>query len=113
MADAVSRTIGGLTDVVAVEKLAPGMVRVVTVADAYDVDVREGRCTCPDHQYREAKCKHIRRAEIEADLTPVPIQLGIDDDLDQGDHEEPHCPMCAGDGPGCFEAFEADGEAAN
>ena len=26
------------------------------------VDVAEGRCTCPDHQHREVKCAHVRRA---------------------------------------------------
>jgi len=28
------------------------------------VDVREGRCTCPDHEHRGAECKHIRRARV-------------------------------------------------
>jgi predicted nucleic acid-binding Zn finger protein len=32
----------------------------------YTVDVREGRCTCPDHKHRdpEGGCKHLRRARV-------------------------------------------------
>lgn len=32
----------------------------------YLVDIRTPSCTCPDFMYREADCKHIRRARIEA-----------------------------------------------
>jgi hypothetical protein len=28
------------------------------------VDVREGRCTCPDHEHRDSVCYHIRRARF-------------------------------------------------
>lgn len=31
----------------------------------YLVDVREGRCSCPDHAIRGARCKHLRRVAIE------------------------------------------------
>lgn len=78
------RAIAALEDVVAVEHTAPGMVEVVTVSDAYTVDVREGRCTCPDHQYRDAHCKHLIRAEIETGQSVVPVIDGLVDDLDQG-----------------------------
>jgi hypothetical protein len=40
-----------LTDVVAVERMAPGMVKVVTWSDAYVVDTRDAGCNCPDKQY--------------------------------------------------------------
>lgn len=44
----------------------PTMVMVVsgTSGHSHTVDVREGRCTCKDHQYRETDCKHRRRARI-------------------------------------------------
>ncbi|MFW6435705.1 MAG: SWIM zinc finger family protein [Halovenus sp.] len=84
MADDTTRTVDALLDVVAVEDMGPGLVRVVTFSDAYHVDVRERRCTCPDHQYREAQCKHLRRADIETGETPVPVIDGVVDDLDQG-----------------------------
>ena len=32
----------------------------------YLVDIRTPSCTCPDFMYRDADCKHIRRARIEA-----------------------------------------------
>ena len=31
----------------------------------YLVDVTEGRCSCPDHAIRGARCKHLRRVAIE------------------------------------------------
>jgi hypothetical protein len=33
---------------------------------SYTVDVREGRCTCPDYEHREPDggCKHLRRARL-------------------------------------------------
>lgn len=35
------------------------------VKDKYVVDIDEGTCTCPDHQNRGLKCKHIFRVEME------------------------------------------------
>jgi len=34
--------------------------------ESYDVDVREGRCSCPDARHREPEggCKHVRRARV-------------------------------------------------
>lgn len=31
----------------------------------YVVDVEEGRCSCPDHAIRGARCKHLRRVALE------------------------------------------------
>ena len=31
----------------------------------YLVDMDTGRCTCPDHVFRDARCKHVRRVAIE------------------------------------------------
>lgn len=49
----------------------------------YLVDIRTPSCTCPDFMYREADCKHIRRARIEAgqrdlDSLDSEIQMAID-----------------------------------
>jgi len=30
----------------------------------YTVDGRRGRCTCPDHEHRGARCKHLRRVAL-------------------------------------------------
>lgn len=53
------RAVRALEDVVAVETLAPGLVRVVTWRDAYTVDARGDGCRCPDHEYHDVPvCKH-------------------------------------------------------
>jgi hypothetical protein len=62
---------------------------VVTVTtgsgSTYHVDVREGRCTCPDHKHRNATCKHLRRARFVLGRTAVPAavfgSLDIADDF--------------------------------
>ena len=49
-------------------------VRVVTTDGGdYRVDVREGRCTCPDAKHRqpEGGCKHVRRARIALGRQPI------------------------------------------
>lgn len=59
------RAIRALEDVVAVETVAPGLVRVVTWSDTYHVDARDGGCYCPDKQYNDAaRCKHEHAAII-------------------------------------------------
>jgi len=35
------------------------------------VDVREGRCTCPDHEHRDSVCYHIRRARFALGTEPI------------------------------------------
>jgi predicted nucleic acid-binding Zn finger protein len=46
---------------------APDIYTVYSEAgEEYIVDTRGPACTCPDFRYREADCKHIRRARIEA-----------------------------------------------
>lgn len=86
------RAIAAIQEPMVVESTAPGMVRVCTVTDAYDVDVREGRCTCPDHQFREVRCKHIIRAEIETEQAVVPPIGGLEERLDERDRPGPHAP---------------------
>jgi len=72
-----------LTDVVAVEKLAPGLARVVTWSDAHDVDMRNGGCHCEDKQYNidgGMHCKHELGAMLFA-RNDIP-GVSMDDDLD-------------------------------
>lgn len=54
---------------------------------SYQVDTRGGRCTCPDHEHRDAVCKHIRRAAFADGLRPIPPAIDRDevDDL-LGEH---------------------------
>lgn len=66
------RAIRALTDVVAVEQVAPGMAQVVTWSDAYVVDARDAGCRCPDKEYHDAPmCKHEYAALI-ADVDAYP-----------------------------------------
>lgn len=40
--------------------------------ETYTVDVTGGRCTCPDHLFRNVRCKHLRRVAIEITEGRVP-----------------------------------------
>lgn len=44
----------------------------------YRVDAREGRCTCPDHQYRDVRCKHIRRVAFATGEKVIPAWCDAD-----------------------------------
>ena len=53
----------------------------------YLVDRREGRCTCPDHEHRGVRCKHLRRVAFATGDEPVPA--GVDDvDPQLGEHTD-------------------------
>lgn len=45
----------------------------------YEVDLREGRCTCPDHQHRRAHCKHLRRVEFFVGMRGIPAALDVEE----------------------------------
>lgn len=47
----------------------------------YTVDLREERCTCPDHMHREVECKHIRRVKLALGISHPPAGIEIDDVL--------------------------------
>ena len=52
---------------------------------SYQVDTRKGRCTCPDHEHRNARCKHLRRVAFATGEEAIPSEV---DDVDPqlGDH---------------------------
>jgi len=121
MADHVDRLVSSYVDVVAVEYNAPGMVRVVTVSDAYIVDCRQEVCSCPDFEYNldgEGRCKHINAALRETDQLPTPTVFGYDeslttrpDDQLEDDSAQPDRPTEAEaeavtDGGQSFDGFE-------
>jgi len=73
----------------------------------YTVDDREGRCTCPDHEHRGVRCKHLRRVAFARGSRPVPADAdGVDEQL--GEHTEAVPRVVASDG-GIIEAGD-DGE---
>lgn len=47
--------------------------------NTYLVDIETPRCTCPDHAFRDVRCKHIRRVAIEITdgRTPPPGKLAV------------------------------------
>ncbi|WP_233738215.1 SWIM zinc finger family protein [Halocatena pleomorpha] len=54
------------TEKMRVRALGDGRYVVVGQSDsAYEVDLQSGWCTCPDHQYRGERCKHLRRVALE------------------------------------------------
>jgi hypothetical protein len=65
----------------------------------YRVDACEGRCTCPDHQYREVECKHIRRVAFATGNRPIPAWVDADEvDAQLGEHVEEIPKVAATDG---------------
>jgi len=57
----------------AVRAVGDGQYDVLTADDdVYSVNLPETRCTCPDHRYRGARCKHLRRVAIEVTEGRVP-----------------------------------------
>lgn len=50
----------------------------------YLVDMREGACECADNQYRERRCKHIRRVAFATGHRAIPEWItpeSVDDQL--------------------------------
>jgi len=61
------------TEQMAVRPLSGTRYAVDSASGAtYVVDVAAGTCTCPDHQIRGERCKHIRRVAIEITAHRVP-----------------------------------------
>jgi hypothetical protein len=63
----------------------------------YRVDRRDGRCTCPDHKHRSARCKHLRRVAFATGERSVPAGVdGVDERL--GEHTDGTAHAVATDG---------------
>ncbi len=60
--------------------LGDGLYEIESASDhTYLVDLEAGRCTCPDHVFRSARCKHVRRVAIEINegRTPPPGEIAV------------------------------------
>jgi len=65
----------------------------------YKVDSRKGRCTCPDHQHRAARCKHIRRVAFATGEEAIPAWVDRDSvDSQLGEHVDGEVRFAAADG---------------
>ncbi|WP_368409266.1 SWIM zinc finger family protein [Halomarina litorea] len=65
----------------AVSALGGGIYEVDSDSgNTYSVDLLESRCSCPDHQMRGERCKHIRRValEITGGRLPAPGQRAVE-----------------------------------
>jgi len=74
-----------IDDVVAVEKIAPGMARVITLSGAYTVDARGEGCSCKDKEFNldpGEHCKHHLAARI-AYNDDLPTPFIVTDNLDR------------------------------
>ena len=60
------------TEPMTLRPLRDGRTIVETDGGTYVVDADHERCTCPDHAIRRARCKHLRRVDIEAAAGTVP-----------------------------------------
>ena len=60
--------------------------------DEYLVDVRKGRCSCPDSEYRDPNggCKHVRRARMATGEAAIPAAALTVDDVTVDDHFGDH-----------------------
>lgn len=70
----------GLVEKMTVLPMAPGLYSVTTQSGSeYTVDLRDGVCDCPDHRYREARCKHLWRAAYATETVDPPAAVDPDD----------------------------------
>ncbi|QLH76265.1 SWIM zinc finger family protein [Halosimplex rubrum] len=92
------------TERMAVRPLGGGRYAVDSASGAtYVVDLPAGTCTCPDHQIRGERCKHLRRVGIEITTRRVPAPgkraavcdaCGIDTFVPEDEGPPDLCPAC-------------------
>lgn len=76
-----ARTRRARTERMVVRSVGGGVYEVDSEGGStYRVDVPGGRCTCPDHTYRGAHCKHLRRVAqaVAAGRVPPPGRVAVD-----------------------------------
>lgn len=79
------RTHRARTEAMTVRDLGPELYEVEGESgETYLVAPLEGRCTCPDHVIRGARCKHLRRVGIEVAAGRVSPPLRVTE----------HCAIC-------------------
>ncbi|KDE59194.1 zinc finger SWIM domain-containing protein [Halostagnicola sp. A56] len=67
------RSLRARTEAMSVLALGDGLYEVESESGhTYLVDLEAGRCTCPDHVFRNVRCKHVRRVAIEITAGRVP-----------------------------------------
>lgn len=103
--DLTARDVRALTEYMSVLPDGGDVFTVVSEGPTYAVAAREGRCTCPDHQYREERCKHLRRVAFATGDRPVPAHVDVAAvDPDLGEHVAAGPRVAATDGGEILEA---------
>lgn len=92
------------TERMAVRPLGGGRYAVDSQSGAtYVVDLLASRCSCPDHEIRGERCKHLRRVAIEVTSHRVPppgkrrascAQCGVETFVPEDSTEPSLCPTC-------------------
>ena len=92
------------TERMAVRPLGGGRYAVDSQSGAtYVVDLLHGRCTCPDHEIRGERCKHLRRVAIEVTSHRVPppwkrratcAQCGVETFVPEASGDPALCGAC-------------------
>lgn len=82
---ALTETMTVLSETAPAPADAPGLYLVTTASgSSYTVDPALGACECPDAEYRDAACKHVRRVRFETGGRQVPpsaTRAALDDDF--------------------------------
>jgi len=96
--DLDARDVRALTEYMTVLDEGGDMYTVVGQnGGTYTVDARGGRCTCPDHEHRGVRCKHLRRVAFATGADTVPASVE-DTDPQLGTHVEGGPKIAATDG---------------
>jgi len=108
--DLEERDVRALTEYMTVLPLGGDVYSVTTQSGSeYRVDAREGRCTCPDYQYRNVRCKHLRRTAFATGERPIPAWVDADEvDTKLGEHVERTPKVTVTDGGITLAEFGAD-----
>jgi hypothetical protein len=67
--------------------------------EIYTVDLRAEACECPDHEHRNAQCKHIRRVKLALGIEDVPDGVEIDSMLEKSREKYGADPVSAAQTP--------------
>jgi len=108
--DLEDRDVRALTEYMTVLPLGGDVYSVTTESGSeYRVDAREGRCTCPDYQYRDVRCKHCRRVAFATGQRPIPAWVDADEvDGQLGEHVEGTPKVAVTDGGVTLDSFDGD-----
>lgn len=83
-ADLDRRSIRARTEPMTITALGDAIYEIGTEhGTTYLVDLASNRCSCPDHTYRDVRCKHLRRVAIEITegRVPPPGKLAVECDV--------------------------------